>query len=246
MSERWLRIAHRGASGTAPEHTRPAFQRALDLGVDMIELDVHLSGDGELVVIHDDDLQRTTNGAGPVRDRSLAALRTFDAGGWYGPQFAGEPILCLDEVMDIVGARARLNVEVKAPERDWPSLATKLIETLRRHGRLETTIISCFEPGALVLIHQQDATAPLGLLWQRTDFEAAWDWAHRLGAASIHPHWMLVSADVVHAAHTRGLRVIVWTVNEIPMMCELIHAGVDGIISDHPERFASVGARPTS
>jgi glycerophosphoryl diester phosphodiesterase len=242
MRQRWLRVAHRGASGSAPEHTRPAFERALRLGVDMIELDVQLSRDGELVVIHDAELNRTTNGVGAVRDRLFAELKELDAGGWYGPQFAGEHVLSLDEVIDIVGADARLNVEVKAPQLDWPILATRLIGTLRNRGRLEPTIVSCFEPGALAVIHEQDAGVRLGLLWQRTDFEEAWDWARRLGALSIHPHWMLVSSAVVNAAHSRGLQVLTWTANEIPIMRELVHAGVDGIISDHPERFASVGA----
>ena len=240
MSQRWLRIAHRGASGSAPEHTRAAFEHALDCGVDMIELDVQLSRDGALVVIHDLDLQRTTNAAGAVRERSFAEIKTLDAGAWYGPQFAGQRVLSLDEVIDIVGMRARLNVELKAPEADWPLLATTLTGTLRGRGLLEGTIISCFEPPALAVVYECDAAARLGLLWQHTEFAQAWEWARRLGAVSFHPHWLLVSTGLVDAAHACGLQVLTWTVNDGGTMRELLRLGVDGIISDHPERFPAV------
>ena len=242
MSRHWLRIAHRGASGSAPEHTRPAFQRALDLGVDMIELDVQLSSDGVLVVLHDLDLQRTTGVAGAVRAHSFAAIKALDAGAWYGAPFAGQPVLSLDEVIDIVGTRARLNVEIKAPEVDWPLLGTTLVDTLRRRGLLETTIISCFELGALSIVHDCEPRARLGVLWQRTDFEEVWAWTRQLEAVSLHPHWMLVSTDLVDAAHARSLQVLTWTVNEVETMRGLLHRGVDGIISDHPERFSAVAS----
>jgi len=240
MSQRWLRIAHRGASGCAPEHTRPAFERALELGVDMIELDVQLTRDGALVVIHDLDLRRTTNGVGPVRERSFAEIKALDAGGWYGAPFAAQPVLSLEEVIAIVGERARLNVEVKAPEADWPTLATVLTGTLRRRGLLDATIISCFEPAALAVVRERDASARLGLLWQHTEFAQAWEWARQLDAVSVHPYWMLVSEDVVNEAHGHGLQVLTWTVNEVETMRKLVRCGVDGIISDHPQRFAAV------
>jgi len=240
MSRRWLRIAHRGASGSAPEHTRAAFERALQLGVDMIELDVQLSRDGELVVMHDLELQRTTNGAGTVRERPFAEIKALDAGAWYGPQFVAQRVLCLDEVIEIVGTRARLNVEIKAPADDWAALATALLKTLRSHGLIATTIISCFEPGALAIVHECDSGARLGLLWHQTEFSEAWQWARRLNAVSLHPYWMLVSADLVHAAHTCGLQVVTWTVNDVDRMRDLVRIGVDGIISDHPERFPLV------
>jgi len=240
MSQPWLRIAHRGASGCAPEHTRPAFERALELGVDMIELDVQLTRDGALVVLHDLDLRRTTNGVGPVRERSLAEIKSLDAGAWYGASYTAQPVLSLDEVIDIVGARARLNVEVKAPEADWLALAPALTGTLRRRGLLDATIISCFEPAALAVVRAQAAAARLGLLWQQTNFAQAWEWARRLDAVSFHPYWMLVSEDVVNEAHGYGLQVLTWTVNEVETMRELVRCGVDGIISDHPECFSAV------
>ena len=206
----------------------------------MIELDVQLSRDGDLVVMHDLDLQRTTNGTGTVRDRSLSEIKALDAGAWYGPQFVAQRVLCLEEVIEIAGTGVRLNVEIKAPEADWTALAAALLSTLRRHELIGVTIISCFEPGALAIVHEYDAGARLGLLWQHTEFSQAWEWARRLDAVSLHPYWMLVSADLVHAAHARGLRVLTWTVNDIDRMRDLVRIGVDGIISDYPERFPLV------
>jgi len=242
MSRGWLRIAHRGASGSTPEHTRPAFEKALALGVDMIELDVQLSRDGELVVLHDEDLQRTTTGQGVVRDQRLVDLKTLDAGSWFAPQFAREPVLTLDEVIELVDARARLNVEVKAAAADFAAAAERLIAILRRRGIMETTLLSSFEGAALAALRDRSAGARLGVLWQQPDFSDAWRLAQELAAESIHPHWLLVSAEMIAQAHERGLRVLTWTVNDIGAMRGLVGLGVDGIMSDFPERFATVGA----
>ena len=208
----------------------------------MIELDVQLSRDGVLVVLHDLDLRRTTGVDGAVRARSFAEIKALDAGGWYGAPFSGQRVLSLDEVIDIVGTRARLNVELKAPEIDWPVLATTLTRTLRRRGLLEGTILSCFEPAALAVVRECDPLARLGLLWQRTESEEVWEWARRVNAVSFHPHWMLVSAKLVDTAHAHGLQVLTWTVNDLETMRELVRLGVDGIISDHPERFPAVAS----
>jgi glycerophosphoryl diester phosphodiesterase len=236
----WLRIAHRGASGTAPEHTRAAFVRALELGADMIELDVQLTRDEQLVVLHDRDLERTTNGRGAVREHTLAEIKALDAGSWFGPQFAGETVLSLPEVLVLVGTAARLNLEVKAPRADWPVLAPRLIGTLGRHQAIESTIISCFEPEALSAVRERSDRARLGLLWEHTSFDDAWRWTEQLHTVSIHPLWLLISSDLVRAAHVRHLDVLTWTVNEIAAMQVLIEQGVDGIISDFPERLRVV------
>ena len=236
----WLRIAHRGASGTAPEHTRAAFVRALDIGVDMIELDVQLTRDEQLVILHDHELERTTNGRGLVRDQTLAEIKSLDAGSWFGPEFAGETVLTLSEVLGLVGTAARLNVEVKASCADCAVLVPRLIHTLDRCQAIESTIISCFEPEALSVVREHSDRARLGLLWQNADFDEAWRWAAGLDAVSIHPLWVLISSDVVHAAHTRALKVLTWTVNEIAAVKALVRQGVDGIMSDFPERLHAV------
>jgi glycerophosphoryl diester phosphodiesterase len=241
MSERWLRIAHRGASGLAPEHTRAAFERALDYAVDMIELDVQLSRDGELVVIHDLDLQRTTTGHGAVRQHDFAVLKSLDAGSWFAREFAGERVLGLAEVIEVVGTRARLNVEIKAAAVDWPALMPRLVDTLRVHDILEQTILSAFEPTALAAVREQTPQARVGLLWL-PELGEIWPLLDTLDARSLHLHWTLVSEEVVQHAHSRGVDVLAWTVNDVDTMRALVRMGVDGIMSDFPDRFGSVSA----
>jgi len=240
MPRSYLRIAHRGASGSAPELTMAAFGRALDLGVDMIELDVQLSRDEQLVVLHDPDLDRTTDGCGPVRQKDLATLKTLDAGRWYAARFTGERIPTLSEVLEFVAGRARLNVEIKAPSNDWGQVAKKLVEVLGVSGRLEETIVSCFQPEALVAVRRESPLARIGLLWESPAFDDCWRWTRELGALSVHPHWLLMNPDLVSEAHRLGLLVLVWTVNDLAAMRELVRFGVDGIMSDFPETFARV------
>ncbi|MFI5394660.1 MAG: glycerophosphodiester phosphodiesterase [Candidatus Binatia bacterium] len=236
----WLRIAHRGASGGAPEHTRRAFERALAVGVDMIELDVQLSRDQELVVMHDHELERTTTGSGLVREHDFADLRALDAGSWFASEFAGERVMSLREVVLLVDGHVRLNVEIKAPSEDWHVLAKELTTLLRRHGQLDRTVISSFEPGALQVVRTQASDARLGLLWQAPDLTEAWRWSREVHAASIHPHWLLVREKFMCAARQHGLQAFVWTVNDVETMRELVRREVDGIISDFPERFRLV------
>ena len=245
MRRSWLRIAHRGASGSAPEHTRPAFEKALAVGVDMIELDVQLSRDGELVVIHDLELGRTTDGSGRVAAHSWAELKALDAGRWWGAPFAGARLLCLAEVFALVSGRAALNVEVKAPHADWAVVVPRLLDTLRRCDAAGLTIVSCFEPEFLAALRRVSPDVRVGLLWSRPDLSGAWDWVRRLGARSIHPHWPLVSHVLVRDAHRLDCQVLAWTVNEVATMRRLLDAGVDGIISDYPERFAGLDDGPT-
>lgn len=238
MGERgYLRIAHRGASGTRPEHTRVAFERALEIGVDMIELDVQLTRDRRLVVLHDRELGRTVAGRGLVREFRFEELRVLDAGGWFHPVYAGERVLSLDDVLDLTAHRVRLNVEIKSPSADWAETACTLVDLLESRGCLKSTVVSSFEIQALTKIRERSPRVSLGVLWRVPDLAALWQAARELGAASVHPHWSLVNAELVTMAHAAGLSVLVWTVNDTGMMHDLVRLGVDGIMSDFPERL---------
>jgi glycerophosphoryl diester phosphodiesterase len=232
-----LRIGHRGAAGTRPELTAPAFERALEIGVDMIELDVQLTRDEKLVVLHDRELGRTVLGEGAVRDYTLAELCALDAGAWFALEYAGTCVPSLAEVLDLTAGRAELNVEIKSGAADWEATARALIELLREKGRLASTVISSFEMGALRSVREHCAEARIGVLWHNADVEPMWLLAEALAARSIHPLWSLVDRVVVEQAHDRGLQVIVWTVNEPHDIAALAEMGVDGIISDYPERL---------
>jgi glycerophosphoryl diester phosphodiesterase len=245
----WLRIGHRGAAGTRPELTRPSFERAIELGVDMIELDVQLTRDRRLVVLHDRELGRTVAGQGAVRERSLTELRALDAGAWFGRSYAGLHVPSLEDVLELTRGRAELNVEIKSPEPDWTATAEVLVDVLQHHDRMRPTVVSSFEMGALRAVRKASREARIGVLWQNTDMEALWAAADELGAVSVHPHWMLATGDLVATAHARGLQVLVWTVNEPDDIARLVAARVDGIMSDFPERLRDGNAaqeRPAS
>jgi len=236
----WRRIAHRGAAGTRPELTAPAFERAIALGADMIELDVQLTRDGELVVLHDRELGRTTTGSGAVREHTLAELCALDAGLWFDAAYTGARVLSLDEVLALTAGRADLNVEIKSPEPDWEATATALVGLLERRGATAGTLISSFDMGALAAVRRASAGARLAVLWHLPDFGAAWRHAAELGAVALHPHTRLVRRALVERAHRLGFAVNVWTVNEPRQMRRLLDFGVDGLISDYPERFSAL------
>lgn len=236
----WLRIAHRGASASAPEHSRAAFERAAACKIDMIELDVHLSRDRQLVVIHDYTLERTTNGVGPVRDHTLAELQSLDSGSWFGAEFSSERILTLDEVIALIPPAVRLNVELKALDPDWDGVAQTLAALLDRTARTASTIVSSFLYGSLERLKSENSDIPLALLTHHIDFEPVWHWAERLEVAAIHPFHALVDPSLIREAHERGLQVNVWTVNDMELAKGLVAMGVDGVISDHPADLAGL------
>jgi glycerophosphoryl diester phosphodiesterase len=218
-----------------------AFERAIELGAEMVELDVQLTRDRRLVVLHDLFLGRTVSGSGWVREHSLDDLRALDAGAWFGSAYAGAHVLSLDEVLDITAGHMRLNVEIKSPADDWQTLAEVLIGLLEDRNELAPTIISCFDVGALRCVRAVAASAQLGMLWHEPDLTRMWAFAHEVGARTVHPFWQLIDAELVATARRRGMGVIAWTVNDVGVMRQLAGWGVDGIISDFPERFDQLG-----
>ncbi|WP_192035580.1 glycerophosphodiester phosphodiesterase [Halomonas sp. YLGW01] len=168
-------IAHRGASGHAPEHTWPAYEQAREMGADYLELDLHMSADGELMVIHDTTLDRTTDGEGKVKDFTLDELKALDAGAWFNaahPEraqdaYAGAELLTLDEVIDRYGSDVRYYIETKSPER-YPELQRALVETLEAEGLVASgsVVIQSFSRDSLQQVHALNADIPLvQLVW---------------------------------------------------------------------------------
>lgn len=160
-----LVIGHRGAPSRAPENTLASFRTALEIGVDGIELDVHLTKDGHLVVIHDADLKRTTSGQGLVHEHTLAELKRLDAGGWFGPAFAGERIPTFEEVLDLVDARVPLQVEIKGATE---GVTEATIAALDRRGLLGTVMMTSFQLDRLPLVRRLVPSVQIGaLVWGR-------------------------------------------------------------------------------
>ena len=235
-------LAHRGASGTAPENTMAAFRRAAELGADGLELDVQRSADGAVVVLHDADVRRTSDGTGPVASLSLPALRRLDFGGWFSPAFRGEPIPLLAEVADFVAARGLwLNIELKGdPDLD-PALPGAVAAVVR--GRLDParTILSTFDAGSWDAVAAAMPGYPRALLVERLDADA-WRLLARRDASGApffrfaHPGHRAVTASSLARLRAAGLRVHPWTLDRPRPTARMLALGVDGIITGFPER----------
>jgi glycerophosphoryl diester phosphodiesterase len=226
-------IAHRGASGTRPENTLVAFRRAEALGAHMIELDVQLSRDGEVVVMHDDTLERTTDGRGALVTHTLAELRRLDAGRWFGEPFAGERIPTLAEVLNEI--RLPINVELKAG--GGPGLEARTLAVVRSAGALGRVIFSSFDPDALLRLRTLTADAELAVLWTRRGLFPGLELARRVAARGLHLRKKIASPAGLAAVRETGLAIRVWTVNEPREFAPLGVAGASGVFTDYPERF---------
>lgn len=228
-----LVIAHRGASGACPENTLVAFRRAVAIGAGMIELDVQLTRDGEVVVIHDFSLERTTDGHGPVRQRTLAELRRLDAGAWFGPAFRGERIPTLAEVLAAVPIA--INVELKPSGDD--GLEARALVAVEAAGALDRVVFSSFDGTSLERLRACSDRATLAVLWEYAPIPDAVRRAEGVAARALHLRKEAATPAALALAAASGLAVRVWTVNAPAEFNRLAAAGVNGIFTDHPERF---------
>lgn len=206
----------------------------------MVEVDVQVTADGRLVVMHDETLDRTTDGHGAVRDKTWAEIRALDAGAWFAPEFEGQRVLGFEELLDLLGNRAALNAEIKAPPEDWPRLVPAMLGALANAGCLERTVISCFNFAALEAVRQASRDARLGVLWFSPDLDPAWKAIADLGAVSLHPYVGICGRPLFEEAARRSVATYVWTVNDRPTIRRLVQEGADGVMSDHPELFDTV------
>lgn len=236
-SQQTLNIAHRGASVAAPPNTLAAFERALELGANGIELDVRLCADGVPVVIHDATVDATTNGSGRVANMTLAQLKELDAGSHFDAPFAGERIPTLTEVLEAVGEQLLVNIELKSRAPLDDRLEQAVVDVIDRRASGERVLLSSFNPVALRRIRKiapQLATALLYTPATRPILSLA-----RLISpdpyAAIHPHHTIVDERHMRWARQQSYRVHVWTVDDVGEMRRLVGCGVDGIITNVPD-----------
>ncbi len=240
-------IGHRGAKESAPENTLASLREAARQGARWVELDVMLTGDGVPVLIHDDTLDRTTDGRGPVAGLTLAELRRLDAGAWFSPRFAGERVPTLEEALALLlDLGLGLNLEIKPfPGREVPT-AEAALAVLRRHwpaGR--PLLVSSFEVPCLEVARAAAPDIPRGyLLW-----DPPADWAavaDRLEAATLNVHQDRQTAASVAAYRATGRPVLAYTVNDAGRARELFGWGVAAVFTDAPGRLAATlgGQRP--
>lgn len=264
MQTRTLILGHRGASASAPENTLAAFQRAFELGADGIELDVTLTKDGAAVVLHDDRVDRTSNGKGLVSEMTLAEIQRLDAGSWFDAKFRGEKFPTLEQVLDTVPRDKLINIELKTLAlRPWPAQATRLnapqyvkislqmLTRLWEPPKLEQTIvriiehahaenrviISSFNPIALYRVMKLNPSLPRGLLYfKELPFFLGRAWLRPLARPqAIHPRNTTITPRLAQWATARGYQVNTWTVDDIAEMQRLVSLGVHAIITNQPD-----------
>jgi glycerophosphoryl diester phosphodiesterase len=237
MKPPWI-IAHRGASGHVPENTIAAFERAVQLGAGFIETDLRLTRDGQFVAIHDESLERTTNGRGMVHDFTLAQLRDLDAGRWFDRQFAGEHIPSLDDVLAFARKHDTVvYLEIKY-DAAW-GMHHALVAALKTQENAARFIVISFDPPTLRAIRALDSSIMMGLLVEefRPDMIEA---TLGVGARQLCLRTDLITKELVEQAHKSDLQVVAWTANNLGAMRGALAAGVDGIMTDLPDRLRAL------
>lgn len=245
MSDKPLIIAHRGASGLAPENTLPAIQQALDLKVDGIEIDVHLSADQEVMVMHDATLDRTTNGSGPILSHTYEDLTKLDAGSYFSSEYANTTIPSLDQVLALVDGKAILFIEVKkGAQGRYAGLEEKVIAAVNRHEAenwirimsFENETLEAFQRLAPNLRYQKLLVGQLPALPLYMD--GAWHGKSVVkmkGVEGINPNSRFATQRFIRKVHQYGKTINVWTVDDPDQMQRLAKKGVDGIITNRPD-----------
>jgi glycerophosphoryl diester phosphodiesterase len=240
-------IAHRGASGSAPENTMAAFKKALALGVKVIETDVHLSKDGAIVVMHDPTVDRTTDGNGEVVNLSAAELKALDAGIWFGEGFKGEQVPTIEEVFDLVEGKAMLLVELKWRQdgEAYEGLVRKMIDLIAQRGARSWVVLQTFHPDYLRELDTDASKVVFDqLVFGVSDLVPCYyDNTFRLGrftpfanARGVNIHYLYGSRDFIAEQHKAGRRVSLWTLNDESDLARGWNSGADGLITNHPER----------
>ncbi|MDD9269779.1 glycerophosphodiester phosphodiesterase [Paenibacillus sp. GCM10023248] len=232
-------IGHRGAAGEAPENTLGSFALAFEQGADGIELDVHLTLDGEIAVCHDFTLDRTTNGSGLIGEHSWDYIKGLDAGFWFSEAFTGERVPLLRDVFDLVPRGRLINVEVKHAYAG--RMEKSLLAFLRESGRMEDVVISSFDHKVIRRIKLAEPAVKVGLLYAADLINHA-AYAEQMGVEvhSLHPSHHHFEKEDAELASSAGLAVYPYTANDVRDFQRLIDTGVTGIITDFPAKLRKV------
>ena len=227
-----LILAHRGARTLAPENTVAAFRAAETAGADGVELDVDLSADGVPIVIHDRDVDRTTDGSGLAGSMTLRELKQLDAGVRFAPAAAGERIPTLEEALTCFTGRMLVNIELK-DQGSRQGLEKAVVEVVRQTGAGERVWFSSFKPSMLARVRELAPEIPCGLLYDPRSIGVLL-LAPVTPYEALHPYVLMTGERAIRRAHRRGLKVAAWTVNSVDQARQLAAAGIDVLISDVP------------
>ncbi len=227
-----LILAHRGASDEAPENTLAAFRRALELGADGFELDVQLSADGRLVVIHDGLLSRTTDGRGRVERHTWEQLRRLDAGAWFSPLFRGERIPLLEEVLDLAAGKALVDIEIKKSRR--AEEAARAVVECTAAWECRHFIVTSFDPEAIARVKALRPETATGLLLERNRRTLIGDWDFVVA------HHRLIDERFVRRIQESGKKIMAWTVDDEAEQKRLAALGVGRLITNRPKMMLNL------
>lgn len=235
-----LVIAHRGDSKNAPENTLSAFKRAVEVGSDGIEIDVQLCKDGHLVVIHDERVDRTTDGIGYVKDYTLSELKRLSAGIKFGKKFADEKIPTLPEVLELLKNKdVLLNIEIKSGMILYPGIEEKLINCIFDYNFEDRVVISSFNHYSVKIVKEIEPRLNIGLLYECGLVEP-WYIANRMHAYSLHPFYFNIIPEVVKGCKSNNVKLFPWTVDSVESMEKMLRFGVDGIITNDPQQLLNL------
>lgn len=229
----FLVIAHRGASSYAPENTIAAFDLALQMGVRHIELDVHLTRDGHLVVLHDDTVDRTTNGSGAVAQHTLTVLQALDAGAWFREAFAGERMPTFADVLARYRGRVHLHTELKGRS---AHLAQRTADLVRAHGMVQHVTMTSFHKTHLEEMRAYAPEFPTAWLVGEVS-DAVIAQARELGCTQLCPRAPGITPALVHRLHAAGFVVRAWGVANEALMRQVVEAGADGMTVNFPDKL---------
>lgn len=240
VTGRPLVLGHRGASAHAPENTLAAFRLAAEHGADGVELDAKLTADGQIVVMHDATVTRTTGAAGRVSEMSLAQIKTLDAGIYFGEQFAGERVPTLEEVLRFaagLGRRFLIDIELTNYSTPGDGLAAKAAALVSELGMESSVIFTSFFPHNILWMRRHIPEVTAGLLaWAGRTGALSRGWpGRRIAPELVLPYHTDISDGYIAGEHQRGRKVIAWTVNSVEEIRRLSDRGVDGIITDDPQ-----------
>ncbi len=232
-SKRPLVIAHRGGSKWAPENTMAAFRKSLDAGADGIELDIHRCKSGELIVIHDETLERTTDGKGFIKDKNYDEMKSLSAGKWFAAEFADEKLPLLTDVLKLVDGKMIINIEIKNAPIAYPGIEDDLADLLKSYKHRDKILISSFDHELIRRVHKKMPDIEVAFLDASIVADVG-EYASKIGAKAWNPGFSEMRADAVERAHKSGLAVNVWTVDGKKHWDHVMEMKVDGIVTDDP------------
>lgn len=245
-------VGHKGASGYAPENTLASFQKAMDLGADMIEIDVHYTKDGEVVVFHDEDVSRTTDGRGKIHEMTLAEVKELDAGSWFDTTFVDERIPTLAEAIDLIHGKMECIIDIKSRGHEYyHGFSERIVEIVDEKGAKDWCIIQAYDEQYLEDAYQADSTIQLKKIMMGEDethllafyINAKNFTDHRNMHefyGTLNPHFTTLSQRRIFRFKARGYKVFTYVVNRRSDMLKMLNMGVDGIITDYPDRMVKI------